>query len=178
MSPIVKLTFAGAAVCGGVLFALADDRSSPAPHKTPKKETVQTAKFRTESLRGRVIWLADGLERQLGVKSVPEAKKRALALATDDGRVLPIAEDLRGRSFRTDDRLRNLHVELAVRRYKRSPVLQILKVYEVREDGKFLLDYWCDVCAIVMFEAGPCSCCQDANRLRKRRVDQQGNPLD
>ena len=41
----------------------------------------------------------------------------------------------------------------------------------VKKDGKFELDYWCDICAIGMYESGPCDCCQEPNRLRERRVE-------
>ena len=61
-------------------------------------------------------------------------------------------------------------MELSVRRYKQHPMLQVIRVYELDQDEKFEVDYWCDVCAIVMFEKGFCACCQDDNRLRRRIV--------
>jgi len=83
-------------------------------------------------------------------------------------------EDTRGRSLRIDQRLREMDVELLVRRYEGPPMIQIIRVYERRNDRKYIVDYWCDVCAIVMFQSGPCDCCQAPNRLRKRPVDDQG----
>ena len=77
-------------------------------------------------------------------------------------------EDARGRSLRIDKRLRAMDLELLVRRYHGSPMVQVIRIYEWGEDGKYIVDYWCDVCAIPMFQAGPCDCCQEANRLRKR----------
>ena len=73
-----------------------------------------------------------------------------------------------------DKRLREIDVELLVRRYKQSPMLQVIRVYEIKKDKKYLVDYWCDICAIVMFELGPCDCCKDTNRLRKRPSDEYG----
>ena len=125
-------------------------------------------RFQTKLIRGRVVFLHEAMERLHKIKAVPEAKERTLALETDDGKLLTIVEDLRGRSFRTDDRLRKMHVELFVRKYHGSDAIQILKVFEIKDDKRFIVDYWCDICAIIMFEMGTCDCCQDDNRLRKR----------
>ena len=49
--------------------------------------------------------------------------------------------------------------------------MQILGVFE-RVDGQtYEVDYWCDICSIQMFETGLCACCQQDNRLRKRKVE-------
>jgi hypothetical protein len=134
-------------------------------------QKVPPPKFETIALRGRVVWLNDALKRRYGITTVPESKLRVLALETADGELHPLVEDTRGRAFRIDKRLRNTDMELLVRRYEGLPSIQVIRVYAVKKDGKFQLDYWCDVCAIVMFELGPCDCCQDANRFRERRVD-------
>ena len=115
--------------------------------------------------------MAEALDRRYGITSVPEAKERILAIETVDGDVLPIVEDLRGRSFRTDERLRAIDVELLVRRYDAVPMVQILRIHEIKDGKKYIVDYWCDICSIVMFETGPCACCQDDNRLRMQIVE-------
>ena len=50
-------------------------------------------------------------------------------------------------------------------------MIQILRVWQIEHGRRYEIDYWCDVCAIVMYETGPCACCQDTNRLRKRLVE-------
>src|SRR5215216_6143510 len=65
-------------------------------------------RFTTETLRGRVVYLAEAMEKQAGVPSVPEAGERVLALQTARGDLVPILEDVRGRAFRRDDRLRKM----------------------------------------------------------------------
>jgi hypothetical protein len=130
-------------------------------------------KFRTESVRGKVVWFGEALKDHFKISTVPESYERTLAIHTEQGHLLPLAEDLRGRSFRTDERLRDKPMELFVRRYEMHPMLQIIRVYEFKEQKKYQVDYWCDVCAIVMFEKGFCACCQDNNRLRHRLVDKQ-----
>jgi len=146
------------------------DESSAAPRETSSGQPVAEP-FRVESIRGKVVWYAEALKSQFGISTVDEAADRVLAVATRDGQLIPIVEDLRGRAFRSDKRLREMDVELRVRRYAGTPAVQIVRVYEWREGKKFQVDYWCDVCAIIMFETGPCSCCQDHNRLRQRPVD-------
>jgi hypothetical protein len=82
-------------------------------------------------------------------------------------------EDRRGRAFRLDPRLRANKVELMVRVFPSHPFLQVLKVYEFDEDGvKHELVYWCDICAITMFELKPCDCCQGKIELQRRKVKQ------
>ncbi len=137
------------------------------------EESPTESAYWSERLEGRVVWAAAALQRQFGISTVPEARERVLAIQTQEGELVPLVENLRGRAFRTDERLRHMDLVLNVRRYKKQPFAQILRIYQ-RIDGQlYEVDYWCDVCAIVMFESGPCSCCQDLNRLRRRWVDPQ-----
>jgi hypothetical protein len=78
-------------------------------------QTVALEKFDLLTLRGRVVWLAEAMTRLHGVKTVPEAATRVLALETADGKLYPLAEDIRGRGFRRDERLRQIDLELFVR---------------------------------------------------------------
>ncbi len=126
--------------------------------------------YRSERLRGRVVWLADALKREFGITTVAEVSENVLAIQTEEGKLFPIVENIRGRAFRKDDRLREMDLELSVRVFEKQPFVQIVGIFEVDGGERHEVDYWCDVCAIVMYEAGPCSCCQDDNRMRKRRV--------
>lgn len=126
--------------------------------------------YKSESLQGRVVWLSEAMRRRFGVNWTSTTAKNVLALETSEGRLYPLVEDVRGRSFRKDQRLREMDVELLVRHYESPDVLQVVRILELRDGKKSVVDYWCDVCAIVMFEDGPCDCCQDHNRLRKRPV--------
>jgi len=128
-------------------------------------------KFTTETIRGRVVFLAEALEKKFGVKSVAEAKEAGLALQDEAGKLYPLVEDVRGRAFRRDKRLREITVDLLVRRYQDSPAVQIIGVYEIAKDGRFEIDYWCSVCAIAMYELKQCECCQGEIELRKRKVE-------
>jgi hypothetical protein len=134
-------------------------------------EEKSAPKFTTETIRGRVVFLAEALEKKYGVKSVAEAKEAGLALQDDAGKLYPLVEDVRGRAFRRDKRLREITVDLLVRRYQDSPAVQIIGVYEIAKDGRFEIDYWCSVCAIAMYELKQCECCQGDIELRKRKVE-------
>jgi hypothetical protein len=127
--------------------------------------------FKLETIRGRVVYLHEALEKKYGITAVAEAKERTLALQMADGALVPLVEDVRGRAFRVDERLRKAEVELLVRRYTGSPAVQVIRVFEVAKDGKFELDYWCDICAIAMFELKACECCQGDTVLRRRRAE-------
>ena len=132
------------------------------------------ALFVLETLRGRVVWTAEAMARLHGATSVADAAERSLALETRDGRLYPLLEDVRGRAFRVDERLRKMEVELLVRRYRHAPLAQVVNVFEISADGKFEIDYWCEVCAIAMYELKFCECCQGETELRKRRVANSG----
>jgi hypothetical protein len=127
--------------------------------------------FRNELIRGQVVWLSDGLQDKFGISTVPEVAENSLAILTKQGQLLPIVENLRGRAFRKDDRLRGKDTEILARRYDKQPLVQVLRIYQIEDGKRYEVDYWCDVCAIVMYETGPCSCCQDENRLRKQLVE-------
>ena len=131
---------------------------------------VRKTPYSTRVLRGRVVWLAEALTRRFDIVQVPEAARKSLALETREGTLIPLAEDIRGRGFRRDARLREMNVELMVRIYHQSPVAQIVRVYSIEKRGKFEVDYWCDICAIAMYELKPCECCQAKIELRKRPV--------
>jgi hypothetical protein len=127
--------------------------------------------FTTETIRGKVVFLAEVMQREMGVPVVPEATEKVLALRTKERTLIPLLEDVRGRAFRRDERLRKMEVELVVRRYAISPLVQVIQVIELAADGKYEIDYWCDVCSIVMFEKKDCECCQGPVELRRRKVD-------
>lgn len=130
-----------------------------------------SASFKTETIQGRVVYLAEALDRKFGVKSSDDAQERILAVETKAGTLVPLVEDSRGRAFRADKRLRAMDVELTVRRYQGSPAVQVIRVCELAKDGKYEIDYWCDICSIVMFEQKECECCQAPNVLRRRKVE-------
>jgi hypothetical protein len=126
--------------------------------------------YKMRQLRGRVVWLHEVLKRRYGIGAVPEAAQRILALETPEGQLFPIVEDIRGRSFRKDPRLRKLDCELLVRQLKASSMIQIIRVYAHEKGKKVEVDYWCEICAIAMYELKPCDCCQGAIELRQRPV--------
>lgn len=149
----------GACLLGWIAAAPAADDSPPAK-----------ADFKTLSVRGRVVWMADAMARRHGVKSVAEAAERILAIETKDGELLPLLEDTRGRAFRVDPRLMTFDVELLVRQHRGSPMLQVIGVNSIEKGTKFEVDYWCEICAIAMYELKPCDCCQGETELRRRAV--------
>lgn len=160
-----------------VVIAFALFAFSPAGHVVHAQEAAQeaasgesaTPSHETFTIRGRVVWMTEALDRLFGIRTVPEAKERLLAIETPEGRLHPIVEDIRGRSFRRDPRLR-VDGEFLVRRYEGSPMVQVIRIYEITDQGKFELDYWCEICAIAMFELKPCDCCQGPIELRRREA--------
>jgi hypothetical protein len=131
----------------------------------------QAPLFTTETLRGRVIFLTDEMEKRTDARPVPEAKDRILGLQASNGQVIPLLEDVRGRAFRNDERLRQMEVELLVRRYRNWPLVQILRVFELKDGSRYEIDYWCDICAIAIYEDRECDCCQGPVVLRRQKIE-------
>lgn len=126
--------------------------------------------FATESLRGKVQWTDDALKARFGIETDPDAVHGSVSLVTREGKLYPIVRDARGRGFLKDARLRDRDMELLVRRYEGSPFIQIIRIYTLKDGHKYALDYWCDICAIIMFELKECECCQGPIRLREQLV--------
>lgn len=158
------LALAAAACSGDDARSEADGNDKPKPA------------YRTESLRGRGVWLAEAMKRRYGVESDPDAAQTSVALETDDGQLLPIVKDFRGRGFYSDPKLREIDLELLVRRYPGAPAVQVVRVYSLHDGGKYELDYWCDVCSIPMYELKECECCQGPIRIRERLVEKRDRP--
>jgi hypothetical protein len=143
--------------------AISDSTEPAAGAKKPK--------HRSQSLRGQVVWLADAMLKRYGIETDADAAHAQVALDADDGMLYPIIKDFRGRAFHVDERLRDVEMELLVRRYDGSPLVQVLRIYTLKPEGKYELDYWCDVCAIPMYELKECECCQGPIRIRERLVE-------
>ena len=138
---------------------------------TARTDAADSPPFKLQTYRGHVVFLNEALARKFGIATVPEAADRSIALETAEGTLVPIVEDVRGRAFRADERLRKPEVEILVRKYEGSPAVQVIRLFEVTKDGKLELDYWCDICAIPMVELKPCECCQGETILRRRKVE-------
>lgn len=164
-APAVVSLLAAEAPPASVQPAAEADRSPHAPPASGKRGFV------TETLRGKVVWLADALEQQFGVRTEVDAGRSAVVLATPRGRLVPIVPDTRGWAFTVDERLRDVDLELLVRRFEDSPYVQIIRVLKRRGDQLYEVGYWCDVCAIPMFISKPCECCQGATRLREEKLE-------
>lgn len=122
-------------------------------------------------LQGRIVWWGEALRRLHGIEHDEQDAKSAVALETTDGQLVPIVKDSRGRGFWLDERLHDQDMELVVRQRPGLPWVQVISVYTIRDDQTYELDYWCDICAIPMFELKPCECCQGETRLRERAAD-------
>lgn len=140
------------------------------------KSIKDDSPFELQTHRGKVVYLAEALQRLHNIKSVDEAKERALAVETADGTLIPLVEDVRGRAFRADPRLREMEVELLLRKFKGSPAGQVIRIYELTKDGKFEIDYWCEICSIAMYELKICECCQGDIELRRTKVAEVKRP--
>jgi hypothetical protein len=143
----------------------------PAPSETTGGPSSPRRKYTTETLRGRVVWLEEALARGFGVTTEPSAAETSVVLETADGKLWPLVPDTRGRAFAVDERLRDIDLQLLVRRYTDAPLVQVIRVFRATDDGLHEVDYWCDICAIPMYILKPCECCQGSTRLRETPVE-------
>ena len=155
---------------GALLAVLALLAAGPRGAESPSVASNQ-AKHTTETLRGRVVWLDEALSRRYEITTDPAAAKTSVVLETPQGRLVPLVPDVRGWAFTLDERLRDVDLELFVRRHAELPMVQVIRVLKRTSDGLFEIDYWCDVCAISMFTLKSCECCQGPTRLRETPVE-------
>ncbi len=144
--------------------------ATPSGSATQEAEGSSPAAAPRQLFSGKVVLLTDALKRR-GVKAFPEMKDQVV-LETETGELIPIVSDWRGRALFQDDRLQNRKVELIGRRQPGVPYLQVLMIFLFDEKGeRQYMDYWCDICAIPMYEIKPCDCCQADIRLRFQPKD-------
>lgn len=149
------------AMCAGMIRA-----QDASPQDTPPAEPAKEVP-RRQLFHGQVITLGEALKRRDIAFS--EEVANHLVLDTGDGELIPILADWRGRAFYQDERLRNRDVDLVAIRRPGIPYLQVLMVYTFDDEGRRqFTDYWCDICAIAMYEIKLCECCQGDIRLRFR----------
>lgn len=122
-------------------------------------------------LSGKVVPLSEALT-QRGIKNYAGEVKGQIVLVTRSGELVPIVADWRGRAFYQDERLRNRPVDLIAHRRAGVPWVQVLSIYVFDEKGaRCLMDYWCEICSIPMYEIQDCECCQGPIELRLRPRD-------
>ncbi|MBW3541247.1 MAG: hypothetical protein KY476_13345 [Planctomycetes bacterium] len=150
---------------GGTAAGTSPDSAAASPADQNGKGDAETVPARRELFRGKVVRLADALKRRK-VTAFSEIEDQVV-LETADGRLIPIVPDWRGRAFFQDQRLRDREVELVGYQPEKTPYLKVLMVFTADEKGeRQYTDYWCDICAIPMYEIKPCDCCQGPIRLR------------
>ena len=161
---------------GAISQAKADDAQDGDKALTgaPTQEAVATAHAKPqpkkELFTGQVVLLREALKRRR-VESNEEFDKQVV-LETVTGELIPIVPDWRGRAFFQDAKLRNRRVDLVGQRRPGVPYLQVLMVFSFDKKGtRQYTDYWCDICAIPMYEIKRCECCQGEIRLRFQPQD-------
>ena len=158
------------AIAVGLVLAPVLAEDEPAVETSATHSESSKPASRTQSLRGRAVWLAEALKKKYGIETDRDAIHAVVALETPSG-LLPIVKDFRGRAFYIDERLRDLDLELMVRTYEGSPMIQVVRIYALKDDAKYELDYWCDICSIPMYELKECECCQGPIRMRLRLAE-------
>jgi hypothetical protein len=119
--------------------------------------------------RGKVVSLADLLAKQ-NIKLDADAGPTSLALMTEQGRIYPLIKDAGARMFFKDAKLLHRPMVLNGQLAKGSELLQVVTVRSLKDGKLYDVDYWCDICAIRTFEAGPCDCCGAPMELRETPV--------
>jgi hypothetical protein len=184
LSTLRSLTPLGVLLCALGLLAAGEASAPDASRPDDAKRAVKSSsnegssaagQYTTETLRGRVVWLDDALKRRFGIATEADAAQKSVVLQTADGKLVPIVPDVRGHAFAVDPRLRDIELELLVRRYADAPHVQVIRVMKSKQGVLYEIDYWCDICAIAMYTLKPCECCQGETRLRERAV-KDGSP--
>ncbi len=146
MSRSSKRVFLAAAICVSLipaLVALAQDASGDKD---------------LQYFKGKVVPLGKLLDKQ-GAKLDADAEPHWYALVTDDGKVLPLVKDAGSRMFFKDAKLLNRPMRITGKIVPGTPFLQVINVHSYLNGKLHEVYYWCDICTIRAYEAGPCGCC-------------------
>lgn len=160
--------------------AKADDASGKEAEATPGDAAADPASQPSapaQAMQGKVVFAVrenGGLKKQ----DAAESESNLLALETFEGELHQLVEDVRGRAFRQDERLRQWDVELLAEKAKDQDAWQVIGVRKLdrKTNRKYEVDYWCDICAIAMYELKPCDCCQGPIELRLRELKTADDP--
>jgi hypothetical protein len=174
--PLMLLT------CGPLEFQSVTPSLAPATATANSAKTVRPQQpptsIKKQLFSGQVVMLREALKRK-GVQSTTEFDK-LVVLETNEGELIPIVPDWRGRAFYQDKRLRKRPVQLVGYRRKGIPYLQVLMIFTLDHNKstnshpkkrqakpiRHYFDYWCDICSIPMYEIKQCECCQGPIRMR------------
>lgn len=146
---------------GAVALSTAWAFSAPAAFLAPRSATRNGG---TGEWRGRIVCLDDMGQRRACVSDA-----RRFGLEGEGGEVHPfLGSDPLARMFR-DPRVRQR--ELLVRgRLGPEGILELIKVYSIKDGTLHDLFYFCEVCNITAYEPGPCPCCRKDMELRETPV--------
>lgn len=169
-----------AGTIAGLSLLFAAGGQSPSSRPTPEKKAASpeapasAPPERDEApsvkrlLSGKVTLLVTALKERK-IATYEKEIQGQVVLVTRSGELVPILPDWRGRAFYQDERLRDRPVDLVVNHRPGIPWVQVLSIYTFDEAGvRQITDYWCDICAIPMYEIKDCECCQGPIRLRVR----------
>ncbi len=157
------------AICLTLALATGDRRNSLAEDAPKEASATEKPAAKRELLSGKVVLLSEALKRK-EIKTYQPEIKGQVVLETATGELWPILPDWRGRAFFQDERLRDRPTDLIVLRDPGVPYLRVQSIFLIDEDGeRKIMDYWCDICAIPMYEIKECECCQGPLRLRLQK---------
>jgi hypothetical protein len=134
----------------------------------PDQEAKPATAPKMEILRGQVVLVRDWLKKR-AIEADEGALGELLALATDDGTLLPLVEDAGSRMFYRDPRLRGRPMQLQGRLLG-GTLLQVLVAHSIKDGRPHEMYYWCDVCAIRrpnLEKTNVCECCGGPMELRE-----------
>ena len=124
----------------------------------------------TVLLTGIVKTVDEAEATRLGFAPVQSRREQTPVFYDLDNQPHELHQDVRGRSFRKDKRLCNRPVIITVRKDSLTGPLRVVRVYVLDDDQAKHLDYWCEICAIALYELKACDCCQGDIELRLRKV--------
>ncbi len=122
----------------------------------------------TLTLEGQVVKLAELLKAD-DVQVDADAVPFALALRTQDGKLLPIVKTLGSRALFQDGRLLNRPLQVRGRLAGGGSILVIDRFYTLANGVPHEVYYWCETCAIRRDypDKGVCECCGGPMELRE-----------
>ena len=96
---------------------------------------------------------------------------RSLIFLTDDGQRLTLSGDEYSTSQLLDKRLKDRHWELRGVA-KADSAFDVLRLFTIKDGELFRVTYFCAICNIRSYNAGPCMCCQEETELQELPIEE------
>ena len=123
------------------------------------KTTEETLKPKDVVLKGKIVCLAEEMQKQYNVELIEE-HEHLYSVKTDDGKYFTLLKTSLSESLFVDKRLHEKDLIITGRVFPNTQLLEVMRIQSQINGVVHELYYYCDTCYIRAVAPGNCDCCQ------------------